>query len=159
MPKVEVDKRSRKWEKKESVETFVLFQRTFILITGLLQTKLRFSNQISSDVVFDLHLSVQVKVFAPEALLRAGVAWRGSEWEAADHRWTEAGGRRGGGGGVDVPVCLFGPELKKKWKVHRWLIVVFRSEVMKVSTGTHGSAPSGRWMHSHRRDTAPSNHS
>lgn len=22
--------------------------------------------------------------------------------------------RRGGGGGVDVPVCLFGPELKKK---------------------------------------------
>ena len=66
--------------------------------------------------------------------------------------------RQGGGGGVDVVVCLFGPEFEEKWKVQWWLIGVFRSEVMKVATGTHCSALSGRWMYSHCRDAAKSNH-
>lgn len=60
-------------------------------------------------------------------------------------------------GGLDEVMCLFGPEFEEKWKVQRWLIGVFRSEVMRVATGTHRSALSGRWMYSHHRDAAQSN--
>lgn len=61
------------------------------------------------------------------------------------------------GRGVDM--CLFGPEFEEKWKVQWWLIGVFRSEVMRVARGTHRSAPSSRWIHSHHRDAVQSNHS
>lgn len=56
-------------------------------------------------------------------------------------------------------MCLFGPEFEEKWKVQWWLIGVFKSEVMRVARGTHRSAPSNRWIHSHHRDAAQSNHS
>ena len=55
-------------------------------------------------------------------------------------------------------VCLFGPEFEEKWKVQWWLIGVFRSEVMRVATGTHRSALSGRLIYSHHRDAAKTNH-
>lgn len=60
---------------------------------------------------------------------------------------------------LDVVVCLFGPEMQEKWKLQWWLIGVFRSEVMRVATGTQRSALSGSWIYSHHRDAAPSNHS
>lgn len=54
-------------------------------------------------------------------------------------------------------VHLFGPEFVEKRKVHWWLIGVFRSEVMRVATGPHLSALSGRWIQSHYRDAVKSN--
>lgn len=63
------------------------------------------------------------------------------------------------GRGVRCSGVLFGPDFEEKWKVQWWLIGVFRSEVMRVATGTHRSALSVRWIYSYHRDAAQSNHS
>lgn len=62
------------------------------------------------------------------------------------------------GRGVRYSGVFVWTRVEKKWKVQWWLIGVFRSEVMRVATGTHRSALSGRWIYSHHRDAAKSNH-